>query len=365
MDETVLNAHVPELTDLPRHVRSLADYDHLAGQRLDAAAWAYICHGMADDITLRRNRQAWDALTLWPRVLGQRLDANQDPRGVPMLLGKPFPNPVMLAPVAYQRIAHPDGEVASACAASAQGVGYVMSTLASMPLEQVAHAIGSDEGRGPLWFQLYWQGCRDTTLALATRAHAAGFEALVLTVDVPVKPSAGYQLPAGVHAVNSLPQARHAVPPGWDDVQWLVEQVRQHLRLPFLLKGVLHPDDARQAQGMGIDALVVSNHGGRALDTVPAAIDVLPAVRQAVGADMPLLVDGGVRRGTDVFKALALGAQGVMLGRPIMSGLAVAGAAGVAHMLRLLLDEFDMTLQLCGCAAVRDIGPQYLWQPHD
>lgn len=356
---------IPALNTLPAGVTHLADYERLAQQHLSEATWTYVQSGAGDGLAHRRNRQAWDQITLWPRVLGGPDAGGKPAMEVPRLLGKPFPNPVLLAPVAYQRIAHPDGEVASACAASAQGLGYVLSTLSSMPLAQVALAIKEDAGRGPLWFQLYWQGSRDATFDLARQAHAAGFEALMLTVDAPIKPHSGYQLPPGVHAVNSLPEARHAKPPSWEDVRWLLAHVQEQLDLPFLLKGVLHPADACLARDMGVDALVVSNHGGRVLDAVPAAAEVLPAIRQAVGADMPLLVDGGIRRGTDVFKALAMGAQGVLLGRPFMHGLAVAGAAGVAHVARLLLDEFHMTLLLCGCACVQDIGPQCVWRTHD
>jgi 4-hydroxymandelate oxidase len=354
---------VPELHALPAGAINLADYEPLARERLGEAAWSYVHGGAADEITCRRNRQAWDELTLWPRVLSGTAPAGS----MPTLFGKPFPNPVMLAPVAYQRLAHPDGELASACAASAQGVGYVLSTLASMPLAHVAQAVRHDAGRGPLWFQLYWQGSRDTTLALAKRAHEAGFEALMLTVDAPAsgvrdsKRRTGFVMPPGIHAVNALPETFQTLPPNWDDVRWLLAQVREQLGLPFLLKGILHPADARLAQDLGVDGLVVSNHGGRTLDTVPAAIDVLPAIRREVGPHMPLLVDGGVRRGTDVFKALALGAQGVLMGRPIMMGLAVAGAAGVAHVTRLLLDEFDMTMRLCGCASSADITAGHLW----
>lgn len=360
----------PRLDALPEHVVNLADYEALARERLGEAAWSYVHGGAADEITCRRNRQAWDELSLWPRVLcggGGAVAAVDVP--VPTLFGKPFANPIMLAPVAYQRLAHPDGELASVCAASAQGVGYVLSTLASMPLSHIAQAVVHDAGRGPLWFQLYWQGSRDATLALAAKAHAAGFEALMLTVDAPVsgvrdgKRRTGFVMPPGIHAVNAAPETLHTLPPDWGDVQWLVDQVRQHMGLPFLIKGVLHPSDASRAAHMGVDGLVVSNHGGRTLDTVPAAIDVLPLIRHAVGPDMPLLVDGGVRRGTDVFKALALGAQGVLIGRPVMMGLAAAGAAGVAHVIRLLLDEFEMTMRLCGCTAVSDVGPQHLWQP--
>jgi 4-hydroxymandelate oxidase len=358
----------PLLQALPTQAVNVADYEALAHDRLDAAAWSYVQGGAADEITCRRNRQAWDDITLWPRVLMDVASpAALAKRQAPTLLGKPFPNPVMLGPVAYQRLVHADGELASACAASAQGAGYILSTLASTPLSLVAQAVRDDAGRGPLWFQLYWQGSRDSTLALAKQARDAGFEALMLTVDAPVsgardsKRRTGFKMPVGIHAVNALPETFDTLPALWADVQWLCERIQQDLGLPFLLKGILHPLDARQAQSMGVDALVVSNHGGRTLDTVPAAIDVLPLIRQAVGPDMPLLVDGGVRRGTDVFKALALGAQGVLLGRPVMHALAVAGAAGVAHVLRLLLDEFDMTMRLCGCVDLSDISVAHLW----
>jgi len=365
----VPGAAVPSLEALPESVVNLADYECQAQARMDEGAWSYVQGGAADEISCRRNRQAWDELALWPRVLRDVASPEvMAGRQAATLLGKPFPHPVMLAPVAYQRLAHPDGELASACAASAQGVGYILSTLASMPLAMVAQAVRDDAGRGPLWFQLYWQGSREATLALARQACDAGYEALMLTVDAAVsgvrdsKRRTGFKMPPGIHAVNALPETFQTTPALWDDVQWLLERIHQDLQLPLLLKGILHPQDASQAKAMGVDGLVVSNHGGRTLDTVPAAIDVLPLVRRAVGPDMPLLVDGAVRRGTDVFKALALGAQGVLIGRPVMHGLAVAGAAGVAHVTRLLLDEFEMTMRLCGCATSHDIGPQYLWQ---
>jgi 4-hydroxymandelate oxidase len=375
---------IPELARLPPGVVTLADHVVQAEQVLSANAWAYFCGGAGDEITLRANRSAWNALPLYPRVL--RPLAGGHTRSV--LLGRTLPHPILLAPVAYQRMAHLDGEVASAYAAAAQGAGLVLSTQASMPLEAVAAAFLSDESaitpsknlRGPLWFQLYWQSDRGAIQALIQRAEHAGFEALVLTVDAPASGArdrerrAGFALPAGVTAVNlaaSLAssvqadmvgdgsallggQVAHA--PTWDDVSWLQSQSR----LPLLIKGVLHPQDARQAAALNLAGLVVSNHGGRTLDTAPASAAALPRIVQSVAGAMPVLVDGGIRRGTDVLKALALGASAVLVGRPYVYGLANAGALGVAHVLRLLRDELEIAMALCGCATLADVGPQLL-----
>lgn len=357
--------HLPQLQALPPGLINLADHEAQARARLSDAAWAYIQGGAADEITLRANRSAWDQWQLLPRVL-KDLSTPATPR---TLLGRPLPNPLLLAPVAYQCLAHPDGELASVCAASAQGVGYVLSAQASQPMASIAQAVVQDPDRGPLWFQLYWQGSRAHTLALADQAQAAGFEALVLTVDAPVHGArdrerrSGFALPPGISAVNlsvrmptDLPTLKSQAPT-WDDVIWL----RQQLSLPLILKGVLHPADARLAIQAGADALIVSNHGGRTLDTTPPTAQWLPKIREAVGPDVPLLVDGGIRRGTDVLKALALGAQAVLIGRPVMMGLSTGGAAGVAHVIRLLLDEFNIALTLCGCASPADVSADLLW----
>lgn len=357
--------HLPQLQALPPGLINLADHEAQARARLSDAAWSYIQGGAADEITLRANRSAWDQWQLLPRVL-KDLSTPATPR---TLLGRPLPNPLLLAPVAYQRLAHPDGELASVCAASAQGVGYVLSAQASQPMASVAQAVVQDPDRGPLWFQLYWQGGREHTLALAHQAQAVGFEALVLTVDAPVHGArdrerrSGFALPPGISAVNlsvrmptDLPTLKSQAPT-WDDIIWL----RQQLSLPLILKGVLHPADARLAVQAGADALIVSNHGGRTLDTTPPTAQWLPKIREAVGPDVPLLVDGGIRRGTDVLKALALGAQAVLIGRPVMMGLSTGGAAGVAHVIRLLLDEFNIALTLCGCASPADVSADLLW----
>lgn len=375
------------LTPVPAHIVSLADHEAAAAQVLDGNAWAYFAGGAADELTLAANVQAWQQMALLPRVLMPLQGGHTQVQ----LLGRTLPHPILLAPVAYQRMAHPDGELATAVAAAAQGAGMVLSTQASTLLEDVAqvyrHMADSPAPadtrpiQPPLWFQLYLQPERDTTLQLVARAEAAGYEALVLTVDAPVHGArdrerrAGFRLPPGIRAVNlpelpdQIPSAqpiqptsgsafdgvlRHA--PTWADVRWLV----QSTRLPVLLKGILHPDDARQALDCGAAGVIVSNHGGRTLDTALPTAQALPAVAQAVGSQMAVLVDGGIRRGTDVFKAIALGAHAVLIGKPYVYGLAHAGPVGVAHVIRLLRDELEMAMALCGCATLAQAGKQHL-----
>jgi 4-hydroxymandelate oxidase len=366
---------------IPAGIVTLGDYEAHAQRQLDPSAWAYFSGGAADEITLASNRKAWDALALWPRVLRPLAGGHTRVE----LLGRTLAHPMLLAPVAYQKLAHADGELATACAAAAQGAGYVLSTQASTRLEDVAQAIAHDADRGPLWFQLYLQHDRAFTLDLVHRAEQAGYEALVITVDAPVNGvrdrelRAGLQLPPHVRAVNlqglSAPTLTPLAPgqsavfnqllthaPTWDDVAWLQTQTR----LPILLKGVLHPEDARQAQQLGVAGLIVSNHGGRTLDTTLSTADALPLLRATVGPEFPLLVDGGLRRGTDVLKAIALGANAVLIGRPAVYGLAVAGAHGVAHVLRLLRDELEAAMALSGCRTLADASPALLCEtaPH-
>ncbi len=349
---------------IPPDVVCLADYERHAQALLDPAIFAYVQGGAADEVTLRENAQAWSDWRLRPRVL-QSMQGAHSRVEVP---GLSLTHPIMLAPTAYQKLVHPDGELATAMAAAAQSAGLVVSTQASISLEAIAQACLPDADRGPLWFQLYLQPQQAHTLSLVQRAEQAGYEALVLTVDAPVSGArdrerrAGFKLPPGVQAVNlkGMPTLHPTSSPGnaslfdgllkhsqtWDDVRWLIE----HTRLPLWLKGVTHPDDAVLAQSLGVAGLVVSNHGGRVLDTVMPTAHVLADIRQAVGPEFALVVDGGIRRGTDVLKALALGANAVMVGRPYLHALATAGALGVAHAIRLLRDEFDMALALTGCA---------------
>ena len=362
-------SQLPLRSSIPEGVVSLADHEAHAGQTLDPRVLAYFDGGAADEITLRENALAWQRIRLSSRVL--RPLAGGHTR-VP-LLGRTLAHPILVAPMAYQCMAHPHGEMATAMACAAQGAGLVLSTQSTAPLEDVAQLVRGDADRGPLWFQLYMLPDRRFVRDLVQRVEQAGYEALVLTVDAPVQGArdrerrAGYRRPAGFKAVNLagrvVPPPRELQPgqsalfddllahaPTWDDITWL----RSLSRLPVLLKGVTHPQDARLAIQHGAAGIIVSNHGGRTLDTLPATAELLPAVVQAVESQVPVLVDGGIRRGTDVLKAMALGASAVLVGRPVLHGLANAGAMGVAHVLRLLRDELEIAMALCGCRDLRD-----------
>ena len=361
-----MNAPLPGNSPLAG-LATLADHEAQARTQLSEQAWAYFSGGAADELSLGANRQAWDSQLLLPRVLQPLAGGHTQVQ----VLGRTLAHPILLAPVAYQALAHPQGEIATAQAAAALQAGMVLSTQASTRLEDVAATFLPEAGRGPLWFQLYFQADRSATRELVVRAEQAGYEALVLTVDAPCSGArdrerrAGFQLPPGVSAVNLPPPAALQLSgpsalfdgllqqaPSWDDVAWLQSQTR----LPILLKGVLHPADARQACALGLAGLIVSNHGGRTLDTVPATAQVLPRIAEAVQGRLDLLVDGGIRRGTDVLKAIGLGAQAVLVGRPYVYGLAHAGALGVAHVLRLLRDELEIAMALCGCRTLAQAG---------
>jgi 4-hydroxymandelate oxidase len=351
---------------------NLHDHERAAQAALDEAAWAYFSGGAADEITLRRNTRAWQTWGLSPRVL-------QDLRGGHTrctLLGREVPMPLLVAPMAYQRWAHHHGEVGMAMAAAAQGCGMIVSHQTSTPLQDVAASFLQDQDHGPLWFQMYWQADRTRTQALLSDVEDALYQAITLTVDAPVhgvrdrERRHGMPLPEGLHAMHwpAQPPATGSglctgladAAPRWDDVQWLIQQTR----LPVLLKGITHAKDAERALQVGAAGVIVSNHGGRVLDTVPATAELLPSVADAVRRQKPdalVLVDGGIRRGTDLFKALALGADAALVGRPAVYGLAHAGARGAAHVLRLLRDEFEATLALTGCATVQDIDIGKLW----
>lgn len=344
------------MTASPALPRSIADYRELARSRLHPDIWHYLGDGR-DTPCGRANRSAFDAAPLMPRPLA-------DVRGGHTrieLFGEKLGHPMLLAPLAYQRLYHPDGEQASAMAANAQDGQIVISTLASQPFEAIARAAE----RAP-WFQLYWQGSRDATRRLLDRAQATGVRAVMFTVDAPVKQT-GLALPAQVGAVNLDTPARltriadggsavfggwMAQAPTWDDLAWLRDQTT----LPLLLKGVLHADDAVRAVRAGCDGLVVSNHGGRVLGGAPASLSALPAIVSAIGENVPVLLDSGIDSGSDVHRALAAGARAVLVGRPYIWGLAGNGALGVAHIIRLMRDELELCMALCGHAGVAAIA---------
>lgn len=348
----------------------LADYERLAQQRLKPNELAFFAGGAADEITVRWNREAFDDIAFSPRVM--RGGSGGHTRL--SLFGREYKHPIFVAPMALQKLAHTDGEIATAVAAEAQDACMVLSAQASVPLEEAYRA-----GATCRWFQLYVQPTKAATLQLVRRAEDAGFEVLVVTADAPVsgvrtrEHRTGFHLPPGISAVNLdglslepapiLPQGASAVfdhfvalAPTWDDIAWLKAQTR----LPIVLKGILASEDAEQAISLGVDGIIVSNHGGRTLDTAPATIEVLPEIVAVTQGRIPLLLDGGIRRGTDVLKAIARGASAVLVGRPIIYGLAVNGTLGAAHVLRLLRDEFEIAMALTGCRTLADAGPHIL-----
>lgn len=362
---------------VPPDTVSLSDYERHFNDRVDPATRAYIAGAGADGITQRANRAAFDRLRLMPRALRDLSNASARTT----LLGEAMAYPIVVAPMAYHRLVHPDGERATATAAALTGTWMTVSTQASVTLEEVAATARGCAPGNPLWFQLYLRPRPEDTLALVRRAEDAGYRALVLTVDAPVnglrnmEQRAGFRLPADVSPVNlagMAPDGFTAPRPGspvfqgmlhnaptWDSVAWLCAQTR----LPVLLKGILNPEDVEPAIKAGAGGLVVSNHGGRTLDTLPATVEALPHVAAAVGGRLPILMDGGIRRGTDILKAIALGADAVMVGLPVLHALAVGGVAGVAHALTILQTELEVAMALTGRARLADIDRSVIFNP--
>jgi lactate 2-monooxygenase len=350
------------------------DWEAAAEQALDAGAFGYIAGGAGGESTLRANLEAFERRRLRPRMLAGNVVRDVSVEVLGTRSGAPF----LLAPVGVLSIAHEDAEVGAARAAAATGVPFVLSSAASSSIEQVAEAMGD----APRWFQLYWINDREVAASFVRRAEAAGYGAVVVTLDTSIlgwRPRDLRQayLPfiRGEGCANFFADpvfcSRLARAPEedmlaaaatmlatfpnlgltWDDLDWL----RGQTSLPLLVKGVLRGDDAQLALAHGVDGIVVSNHGGRQVDGAVASLDALVEVREAVGPDVPLLVDGGIRRGADVIKALALGADAVLVGRLYAYGLAVGGAAGVEAVIRQLLAEVDLTLALCGGVSVREL----------
>jgi 4-hydroxymandelate oxidase len=346
------------------------DLEAIAREKLSRDALDYYAGGAHDEVTLRDNRAAFERVSLAYRVL---VDVSRRDLAT-TVLGQPVSMPILVAPTAFHRLATPEGERATARAAGAAGTVMILSTLSTTPIEEVVAAAS-----GPVWFQLYVYRDRRATEGLVRRAEAAGCRALVLTVDAPLLGRRErdvrnrFRLPPGLAVANLLPEGYGELPPAaadsglaayvasfldpaltWRDVAWL----RSITRLPVLVKGIVRPDDALRAAEAGAAGIVVSNHGGRQLDTSPATLDVLPEIADALsshGHRIELLMDGGVRRGTDVVKALALGARAVLLGRPILWGLAADGEAGAILALRMLRDELDLAMALAGAPTVAEI----------
>jgi isopentenyl diphosphate isomerase/L-lactate dehydrogenase-like FMN-dependent dehydrogenase len=325
------------------------DYEPIARERLPPDVFGYYAGGAGDEWTLRENRAAFERLVIRPRML----TAAYPPDPSTEILGTLVSAPILVAPWAYQRLAHPDGEVATARAASRAGTIMVVSTTAHDILEDIASA-----GEQPTWWQLYVYTEREITVETLHRVHAAGYSAICFTVDFPVAGLRHRDTRNSFEMPYGLPHSDLVFDPNitWDDLAW----IREHAPLPILVKGILTAEDARLAVDAGADGIVVSNHGARQLDSVAATVTVLPEIVDAVGGRIPVLLDGGVRRGTDVFKALALGAAAVLVARPIAWGLAAGGEGGVFDVLRILRTELENTMSLAGTHAVSDITPAFV-----
>ncbi len=333
---------------------TLFDYERLAETRLDQATWHYYAGGSDDELTLRANQEAFERIRLRPRML---VDASFCDTSI-TTLGTSISLPVLIAPTAFHMLADPEGECATAQAAGEADTLMVASSSSTRSLEEIAQAAS-----GPLWFQLYVFE-RQNARELVQRAAAAGYRALVLTVDSPRwghKERAirsGFRVPTKANVSDQV-AARDAISITWDDVDWL----KSLSPLPILLKGILTAEDARLAVAHGVDGIIVSNHGGRQLDGVCAAIEALPEVVEAVNARCEVYMDGGVRRGTDILKALALGARAVLVGRPVLWGLAVGGSTGAHRVLEILRTELALAMALSGCPTLASIDRSLIRLP--
>lgn len=370
---------------------TVRDYEKEARGLLSKMAYDYYRSGADAERALKRNQKAFERFVIWYRVL---VDVSQRDLST-TVLGFPVRSPILIAPTAYHKMAHPDGELATARAAEAAGTIMVASTLATTSLEEIAEATTA-----PKWFQLYVHKDRAFTESLVRRAESAGYEAIVVTVDTPLlgrrlrDEKNRFDLPAGLHMANLVHAAeekgsaapaaevieqaeenkddakeekkilkeersllssyvadRHDAAFTWEDLPWL----KSLSHLPIVLKGVMRADDAARAAAAGVSGIIVSNHGGRQLDGSPATLDALPGVVRAVEDRCEVFMDGGIRWGEDVFKALALGARAVLVGRPILWGLTVGGEQGVVDVLRILTSELSRTMALAGCSSVTTI----------
>jgi 4-hydroxymandelate oxidase len=380
-------ADLPESpAEKPGQTVNLIELEQKARAKMSAMAFDYYASGAADEITVARNRTVYDEILLRPKML---VDVSYRDLSV-KVLGQTIAMPVMIAPTAFHGLAHKDAELATARAARAAKTIMAVSTLANTALEDVAAATADnapkhrDDPGHHLWFQLYVYKDREITKELVARAAAAGYKALVVTVDSPILGKRerdlrnGFHLPAHLSAKNLLGQGLDEIGSSennsglaayiaslydtalsWESLTWIISISP----LPVLVKGILRGDDAREAMERGAAGVIVSNHGGRQVDTTVSTIEVLPEIVAALDGRGEVFIDGGIRRGTDVLKALALGARAVMIGRPILYALAAGGEAGVKECLAIIRQELELSMALCGCSSPLDITPDLLKLP--
>lgn len=353
-DNDRINQENKEAVDLSQ-VFNLFDFEKKAQAKMTEMAYEYVASGAADELTLRGNRQSFDAIKLNTTVL---TDVTQIDTSI-SLFGHKMPYPIMIAPTAFHKIMHPDGELATVRGAGMASATYVISSYTTTPLEEISKAASHS-----LWFQLYVRDDRAFTKDIVQKAEAQGCQALCITVDTPVvgvrnrQERVNFALPDGVHSPYMVAVGPQKKPLTWKDIEWL----QSFATIPVLLKGILNPDDAEKAIQSGVSGIVVSNHGGRNLDTVPATIEVLPRIADRVDKRIPILMDGGIRRGTDVLKAIALGANAVLVGKPVCFGLACGGAEGVAKVMEILKTELESAMALTGKATIASIDKSVIWE---
>lgn len=360
---------LPPLTQIPAYLQTVADYEVEAQKHLSDMVWQYLQGGSMDEHSVRDNLAQFAQIHLLPRMLK---DLTQGHTAIE-ILGQTFPHPIFIAPIGHQQQFHPEAEAATALAAEVLGSNMILSTFTNTDMRTLKQ-------ENPYkWFQLYWQGEREKSLALVQMAEAQNFKAIVVTIDSPHtgirdrERRVFFHLPKDMqhpHTPAHIPlpelnQGDHPVfhglmkiAPTWEDIAWLSEQTS----LPIILKGIVNPHDAQLALQHGVQGIIVSNHGGRVLDGCIPPLTALQLIKKVVPTDFPVLYDGGIRRGSDIFKAIALGASAVLVGRPCIYGLATAGALGVAHILKILKEEFEITMALMGTATVREITTDYIFQ---
>ncbi|MCU4338914.1 alpha-hydroxy acid oxidase [Acinetobacter dispersus] len=360
---------LPPLTIIPAHLQTVADYEQQASQHLAESTWHYLQGGAMHELSVQENQIQFQDIRLIPRHLNDFSQSNTRVN----LFGMDYPHPIFLAPIGHQALFHSQAEQATALAAELMQSNFVLSTLSNTHMEAL------NKENPYKWFQLYWQANREKSLALIQLAEQHNYKAIVITIDAPhtgirdrerkiffqlpnemPHPHASVDLEIGNLAADEHPifQGLMKVAPKWEDIEWLM----RNTKLPVILKGVLHPADAKKAVEYGVSGLIVSNHGGRVLDTTIPPLIALQKIRAVVPDNYPLLLDGGIRRGSDVFKAIALGASAVLIGRPYIYGLATAGALGVAHVLKILKEEFEITMALMGTATLKEINHDFIDQ---
>ncbi|WP_192601719.1 alpha-hydroxy-acid oxidizing protein [Gottfriedia sp. OAE603] len=363
-------------SDLPV---SFEEMEQLAHEQLDESSFYYIAGGAGKERSMKENRLAFDQWKIVPRML-----RNVSEREISVsLFGKTYQSPILFAPIGVQTIAHPNGELEAAEAAAALKIPYIASTATSFSLEKIADVLGDS----PKWFQLYWSNDMDITASMVKRAEKCGYEAIVVTLDTPMmgwreKDIENAYLPflLGQGIANYLEDpvfcSRLNVSPKediesaillwtrlfgnpaltWDDLAFL----RKQTNLPILLKGILHKEDAKQAYESGMDGIIVSNHGGRQVDGTISSLDALEMISKELKGKIPILFDSGIRRGADVYKALALGADAVLIGRPFMYGLALGGKDGVMQVMKNIIADFDLTMALSGQRSISELNASLL-----